>query len=186
MKAKRKDILILFLLVVIVILIVMMLFLNNSGSDNGNSDQNYQEQISELTEQLQYQNLTTDDEIEIENVCTNFLKTYYSIENSKSQNSSAEQCKKYITDELYKQILPSEAETEYSSDEIDVDYSSNIIIRDTFTNNSIPEEFLVNCTINKNVNGMKSSNEYYVVFSMVQSNNEWLISDFELVSVQGG
>lgn len=183
MQIKNKNTVIFLLLVIITVLTVIILYSNNTVlKQENNSEQKPQQQIDYLNDNK----LTAQEEIEKKNVCNNFLKTYYVFEHCKTQSDLAKICKKYVTDSLYKKITPTEVKTEYSRDEVDIDYSSNITIEKSYINISVSDELIFDCTINKNINGMKSSNEYYVLFKLKHVNNEWLINDFQLISVQGG
>lgn len=189
MTNKRKNILIIFLFSAIIALTVSLVtVLYNNDKNVPQADiQEYQNRIDLLTSQLQKEKASSDDNTTvIENVCSNFLKAYYSVQHSTSQATSAENAKSYCTEELFKRISPESSEYEYNSDELDIDYSSSIVIHKTYSNLSNPEEIIVSCTINKNVNDMKSSNSYYINLSVKNVNNEWLVDGFELTAVQEG
>lgn len=188
MTNKKKNTLIIFLLAVtvgLIISLVSVIYINDNQTDPS-AIQDYREQISLLNQQLQEERAVPDNNrIIIENVCTNFLETYYTVQHSTSLSASAEKCKPYCTPELFSRIAPGEAGKEYSDKEIDIDYSSNIVIHNTYYCLANPEKVIVNCTINKNVNGMKSVNNYFVELNVSDTANEWLVDRFELISVQG-
>lgn len=189
MTNKRKNILIIFLFTAVIALTVSMVtVLYNSDKSISEADiQEYQDRIDLLSSQLQEEKASADDYTAvIENVCSNFLKAYYSVQHSTSQAASAETAKSYCTEELFNRISPESSGDEYTPDELDIDYSSSILIHKTYCSLSDPEEIIVSCTINKNVNDMKSSNSYYINLSVKNVNNEWLVDGFELTAVQEG
>lgn len=189
MTDKKKNALILFLSVAAIALLVSLVSViyTKDNSDNQPDIKAYQEKIDLLNDQLQKQIAEPDNSrIIIQNVCANFLDAYYSIQHGNSSAASVENCRAYCTPELFSKISPGKTGNEYASDEIDLDYSSNIVIHDTYYSLEQPETLIAYCTINKNVNGMKSSNKYFIELNLSYADNEWLVNDFELISVIGG
>lgn len=118
-----------------------------------------------------------------ETVCRNFLTTYYTVYHAKSKLVNLPECRKYITDYLYSSLSPeNENSAEYSADEIDIDYSSSISINQCYQNINNPNKLLVNCTIKKTVNDLQSINDYFILFTLDDGENGWLINQFELIS----
>lgn len=187
-KENKKNILIVLLILAAIILSITLILTikDNKNSENVASDEN-QKQIELLSSQLQeYQSDNNNDNIEKENVCINFLKTYYSVQHSTSKAASLPQCKPYLTEQLYNKLFPAADGKEYEQGDVDVDYTSSISIKDTYSNNSDSDKLIVRCTIKRTVNKQQSINEYFVSFNMENVNKEWLIRNFELISVQGG
>lgn len=190
MTDKRKNALIIFLsstVLILIISLVVTIYSNDKSSLQETDYQSYQERIDLLISQLQEERSSSDEnKVLIENVSRNFLKAYFSVQNSKSQASSLQASKVYITQSLYNRLSPGEPGTEYSDNEIDIEYSSNIIIHKVYYSVLDLDQIVISCTINKTVNDIKSSNDYYVDLTVSNINNEWLIDDFRLISVQGG
>lgn len=188
MTEKRKNILIIFLVLTSIILtILLVLSVNNSKNSNNIPIKENTQQIEVLNAQLQnYQTIDDNSSIEKENVCTNFLKTYYSVQHSKSKAASLPECKAYLTTQLYDKLSPAEEGTEYSQKDVDIDYTSSISIKDTYLNRSDPERLIVRCAIKRTINDIQSVNEYFVSLKVENVNNEWLVSNFELISIMGG
>lgn len=187
MTEKKKNILIIFLALTSIILFI---FLMLSTTENNNSQditsENNLEQIESLKEDLlEYQNDNDTSSIEKENVCTNFLKKYYSVQHSKSKSASLPECKSYLTEQLYNKLLPDEESTEYPNDVVDIDYTSSISINNTYINNADPNKLIIRCTIKRTINDMQSVNEYFVSLTVESINDEWLINSFEVISIQG-
>ncbi len=188
MNEKRKNMLIAFLTLTSIILFIFLLL---SVKSNKNSEkisiEEKTEQIEVLGSQLQeYQKTDDNSSIEKENVCTNFLKTYYSVQHSKSKTASLPECKAYLTEQLYNSLSPAEEGTEYEQKDIDIDYTSSISIKDTYLNSVDSDKLIIRCTIKKTVNDMQSVNEYFVSLKVENVGDQWLVSNFELISIQGG
>lgn len=185
MTEKKKDTAIVFLSITSVIL---LLFLVLSVTENKNvATEKAQSQTETLTSQPQRSQISNDTSvIEKENVCINFLKTYYSVQHSTSKAASLPECKAYLTERLYNQLIPKEDGTEYAQDEVDVDYTSSITVKDTYISQDDSDELIVRSTIKRTVNEMQSVNEYFISLKLEYVSDEWLVDDFELISVQGG
>lgn len=188
MTEKRKNILIIFLgLTSIVLVIFLVLSVNNNKNSKDIPIEEKASQIEILNSHLQnYQTADTNNNIEKENVCTNFLKTYYSVQHSKSKAASLPECKPYLTTQLYDKLSPAEDGTEYSAEDVDIDYTSSISIKDTYLNRSDSNRLIVHCTIKRTINDIQSINEYFVSLKVENVNEEWRVSSFELISVIGG
>ncbi len=188
MTEKRKNALIIFLsLSAIVLIILLILSIKSNKNSKYIPVEEKAQQIEVLNSQVQnYQTIDDNSSIEKENVCTNFLKTYYSLQHSKSKAASLPECKAYITEQLYDKLSPAEEGTEYSQQDVDIDYTSSISIKDTYLNRSDPERLIVHCTIKRTINDIQSINEYFVSLKVEKVNDEWLVSNFELISVMGG
>lgn len=188
MTYKRKNIFIMILILIVIVLsICLALSINSNKNIKVDASNESQEKIEILNSQLQeYQNKTDDSIVEKENVCSNFLKTYYSVRHSTSKAASLPECKAYLTEQLYNKLTPAEEGTEYSQEDVNVDYTSSISIKKAYQSNSDPNELIIRCTIKKTVNDMQSINEYFVLLKVENINQEWLVSNFELISVQGG
>lgn len=188
MTEKKKNTAIVFLSITLVIL---LLFLVLSVTENKSAQnvvtEKAQSQTETLTSQPQRSQISNDTSvIEKENVCINFLKTYYSVQHSTSKAASLPECKAYLTERLYNQLIPKEDGTEYAQDEVDVDYTSSITVKDTYISQDDSDELIVRSTIKRTVNEMQSVNEYFISLKLEYVSDEWLVDDFELISVQGG
>lgn len=188
MSEKRKNMLIIFLVLTSIVLIILLILSENNNKNSKNIPiEEKTQQIEVLNAQLQnYQIIDDNSIIEKENVCTNFLKTYYSVQHSKSKAASLPECKAYLTTQLYDKLSPIEEGTEYSQENVDIDYTSSISIKDTYLNRSDSEKLIVHCTIKRTINDIQSINEYFVSLKVENVNDEWLVSNFELISVMGG
>lgn len=189
MNNKRKNVIIAFLFLATVILLILLILSVNSnkGSKNTNIDEKT-EQIEVLNSQLQEYQKNDDTSItEKKNVCTNFLRTYYSVQHSTTKSAALPECKKYLTEQLYNKLSPGEKSgTEYAQKNVDIDYTSSISIKDAYIDCGDSDKLIIRCAIKRTVNGMQSINEYFVFFRVENINDEWLISNFELISIQGG
>lgn len=118
-----------------------------------------------------------------EAVCKNFLTVYYTVYHEKSKLVNLPECKKYVTDNLYSSLSPeNESLAEYSDEEIDIDYCSSISINQCYQDINNPNKLLIKCTIKKTVNKLQSINDYFVLFNLTESEEGWLINNFELLS----
>ncbi len=118
-----------------------------------------------------------------EAVCKNFLTAYYTVYHAKSKLVNLPDCKKYVTDYLYSSLSPeNESSAEYSDEEIDIDYCSSITINQCYQDIDNPNKILIKCTIKKTVNKLQSINDYFVLFNLTESEDGWLINNFELLS----
>ncbi len=116
-------------------------------------------------------------------VCKNFLTAYYTVYHAKSKLVNLPDCKKYVTDYLYSSLSPeNESSAEYSDEEIDIDYCSSITINQCYQDIDNPNKILIKCTIKKTVNKLQSINDYFVLFNLTESEDGWLINNFELLS----
>lgn len=187
-KEQRKNISIIFLtLTTIILSISLILTINSNKNSEMKNTQENQERIEILNSQMQeYKAADNNSNIEKENVCRNFLKTYYSVHHSTSKAAALSDCRIYLTDKLYNKLSPADEESEYTQNEVDIDYTSTISIKEAYQNQSDPNELIVQCTIKRTVNDMQNINEYFVLFKLEKNSNEWLIDNFELISVQGG
>lgn len=187
MTEKKKNLIILFLSAVVILLAISLISaVYNSDKNNQKTEQSYQERIDLLNSQLQNERNTSDNnKVIIENACTNFLKSYYSVQHSNSPTASADKTKAYCTQELFNKLQPQEPGNEYTDDELDIEYSSEIFIRETYYNSNNPLELIISCRIKKSVNKIQSSNEYYVKLTVKNVNGEWLVDDYHLTAVQG-
>lgn len=181
---EKKKTLIIFFLFALVIALIITIF--NSDKSNQKSDQSYQQKIDLLNSQLQKERNTSDNSIIIiENVCTKFLKSYYSVQHSNSQTASTDKTKVYCTQELFNKLHPQESGDEYTNDELDLDYSSEIFIHETYLDLDNSNKLIIYCTLKKTVNEIKSSNDYYIEMTVENINDEWLVDDYNLIAVQG-
>ena len=118
-----------------------------------------------------------------EAVCKDFLTAYYTVYHAKSKLVNLPECRKYVTDYLYSSLSPEdEGSSEYSDDEIDIDYSSSITINQCYQDINNPDRILVKCSIKKTVNKLQSVNDYFAIFNLTESEEGWLINNFELIS----
>lgn len=179
-KEKIKTITVVFLILSLIIVCVF-LFKGTNQSSIGLEEQRPKTNITQSNaSDIDY----IDNSVEIkENVCRNFLTTYYNVYHAKSKLVNLPDCKKYLTDYLYSSLSPnSEDSPEYSADEIDVDYNSSISINQCYQDINNSNKLLVSCSIKKTVNELQSINDYYVLFTLEESEDGWLINHFDLIS----
>lgn len=182
MTENRKNAMLIFLFLAVIILLVLLLF-SGARTKQVKESMTATENVSQTVVQV-----ATDEgaaTVQKKNVCTNFLETYYTVSHSKSEAAALSKCKPYLTERLYNKLQPSDETSEYSPDEIDLDFSSSISVSSVYRNTDKSDEILVRCTVKRNVNGMKSRNEYYASFNLEYDNDQWLINDYTLVSVMG-
>lgn len=180
MTDKIKNTLIVILIIIIAILSAVLI---NSKSENKPDE--YQAKVSVLQDEnskLLQSNFENDVSTKM-NVCTNFLTDYYTVSHSKSKLVNLPKCKKYMTEDLYNYLSPSDqSDAEYSQDEIDMDYNSTISIKNYYADCNDSEKLIVHCTINKTINETKNSNDYFIELHLEQNEDNWLIDYFDIIS----
>lgn len=180
-KEKIKTIIIALLALLLIIACVFLF----KGTNKNNQDFSETPKEDVSLAQPAIKNSDSDEDISAvkEAVCRNFLTTYYTVYHAKSKLVNLPECRKYITDYLYSSLSPeNENSAEYSADEIDIDYSSSISINQCYQDINNPNKLLINCTIKKTVNDLQSINDYFILFTLDDGENGWLINQFELIS----
>lgn len=182
MSDSRKNMIIVFLSVSGLCLIIL-LCLSSAQTRQIKQSVSIHENTSLPTQQTTSANEYSS--IQKENVCLNFLETYYTVSHSKSETSALTKCRPFLTERLYNDIQRSSEGEEYSEEEVSIDYSSSISTGAVYQNSSNSNEIIVRCTIKRTINKLKSRNEYFVVFNVKYDKEQWLIDDFNLISVMG-
>lgn len=183
MTEKKKNILIAFLTVFsLAMILALVITLKQTDNIKSQSEASYTKQI----ETAQSTESSNDDNVLKINVGSEFLKAYYNIGTGTSQVADVSAYSPYCTESLASALAPPASDDEFDDSEINIKYSSGIIIKDVYLNPKDLNELVYNCTIEKQVNGNKSRQAYYITVNVVSENGSYLVSSFDLVPVQRG
>lgn len=184
MTEKKKNILIAFLTVFLLALIVALIItLKQTNNIKSQLKANYTNQIQ--TTQSAESDYSADNVLKI-NAGSEFLKAYYNIATGTSQVADVSAYSPYCTESLASALAPPASDDEFDDSEINIKYSSGIIIKDIYLNSENSNKLVYNCTIEKQVNGNKSRQAYFITVNVVNENGRYLVSSFDLVPVQRG
>ena len=184
MTEKKKNILIAFLTVFLLALIVALIItLKQTNNIKSQLKANYTNQIQ--TTQSAESDYSADNFLKI-NAGSEFLKAYYNIGTGTSQVADVSAYSPYCTESLASALAPPANDDEFGDSEINIKYSSGIIIKDVYLNSENSNKLVYNCTIEKQVNGNKSRQAYYITVNVTNENGSYLVSSFDLVPVQRG
>lgn len=183
MTEKKKNILIAFLTAFsLAMIFALVITLKQTDNIKSQSEASYTKQI----ETAQSTESSNDDNILKINAGSEFLKAYYNIGTGTSQVADVSAYSPYCTESLASALAPPASDDEFDDSEINIKYSSGIIIKDVYLNPKDLNELVYNCTIEKQVNGNKSRQAYYITVNVVSENGSYLVSSFDLVPVQRG
>lgn len=183
MTEKKKNILIAFLTVFsLTMIFALVITLKQTDNIKSQSEASYTKQI----ETAQSTESSNDDNVLKINAGSEFLKAYYNIGTGTSQVADVSAYSPYCTESLASALAPPASDDEFDDSEINIKYSSGIIIKDVYLNPKDLNELVYNCTIEKQVNGNKSRQAYYITVNVVSENGSYLVSSFDLVPVQRG
>lgn len=183
MTEKKKNILIAFLTVFsLAMIFALVITLKQTDNIKSQSEASYTKQI----ETAQSTESSNDDNVLKINAGSEFLKAYYNIGTGTSQVADVSAYSPYCTESLASALAPPASDDEFDDSEINIKYSSGIIIKDVYLNPKDLNELVYNCTIEKQVNGNKSRQAYYITVNVVSENGSYLVSSFDLVPVQRG
>lgn len=184
MTEKKKNILIAFLTVFLLALIVALIItLKQTDNIKSQTETNYTEEI-ETAKSAENDN-SADNVLKI-NAGSEFLKAYYNIGTGTSQVADVSAYSPFCTESLASALAPPASDDEFDDSEINIKYSSGIIIKDIYLNSENSNKLVYNCTIEKQVNGNKSRQAYYITVNVANENGSYLVSSFDLVPVQRG
>lgn len=183
MTEKKKNILIAFLIVFsLALILALVITLKQTDNIKSQAEANYTKQI----ETAQSTESSNDDNVLKINAGSEFLKAYYNIATGTSQVADVSAYSPYCTESLASALAPPASDDEFDDSEINIKYSSGIIIKDIYLNSENSNKLVYNCTIDKQVNGNKSQQAYYITVDVVNENGSYLVSSFDLVPVQRG
>lgn len=183
MTEKKKNILIAFLTVFsLAMIFALVITLKQTDNIKSQSEASYTKQI----ETAQSTESSNDDNVLKINSGSEFLKAYYNIGTGTSQVADVSAYSPYCTESLASALAPPASDDEFDDSEINIKYSSGIIIKDVYLNSENSNELVYNCTIEKQVNGSKSRQAYYITVNVANENGSYLVSSFDLVPVQRG
>lgn len=183
MTEKKKNILIAFLTVFsLAMIFALVITLKQTDNIKSQSEASYTKQI----ETAQSTESSNDDNVLKINAGSEFLKAYYNIGTGTSQVADVSAYSPYCTESLALALAPPASDDEFDDSEINIKYSSGIIIKEVYLNPKDSNELVYNCTIEKQVNGNKSRQAYYITVNVVSENGSYLVSSFDLVPVQRG
>lgn len=183
MTEKKKNILIAFLTVFsLAMIFALVITLKQTDNIKSQSEASYTKQI----ETAQSTESSNDDNVLKINAGSEFLKAYYNIGTGTSQVADVSAYSPYCTESLASALAPPASDDEFDDSEINIKYSSGIIIKEVYLNPKDSNELVYNCTIEKQVNGNKSRQAYYITVNVVSENGSYLVSSFDLVPVQRG
>ena len=183
MTEKKKNILIAFLIVFsLALILALVITLKQTDNINSQAEANYTTQI----ETEQSTESSNDDNVLKINAGSEFLKAYYNIATGTSQVADVSAYSPYCTESLASALAPPASDDEFDDSEINIKYSSGIIIKDVYLNPKDINELVYNCAVEKQVNGNKSRQAYYITVNVVSENGSYLVSSFDLVPVQRG
>lgn len=183
MTEKKKNILIAFLTAFsLAMIFALVITLKQTDNIKSQSEASYTKQI----ETAQSTESSNDDNILKINAGSEFLKAYYNIGTGTSQVADVSAYSPYCTESLASALAPPASDDEFDDSEINIKYSSGIIIKDVYLNPKDLNELVYDCTIEKQVNGNKSRQAYYITVNVVSENGSYLVSSFDLVPVQRG
>ena len=181
MTEKKKNILIASLTVFLLALILaLVITLKQTDNIKSQAEANYTKQI----ETAQSTESSNDDNVLKINAGSEFLKAYYNIATGTSQVADVSAYSPYCTESLASALAPPASDDEFDDSEINIKYSSGIIIKDIYLNSENSNKLVYNCTIEKQVNGNKSRQAYFITVNVVNENGRYLVSSFDLVPVQ--
>lgn len=182
MTEKNKNILIAFLIVFsLALILALVITLKQTDNIKSQLKANYTNQIQ--TTQSAESDYSSDNFLKI-NAGSEFLKAYYNIGTGTSQVADVSAYSPYCTDSLASALAPPASDDEFDNSEINIKYSSGIIIKDIYLNSENSNKLVYNCTIEKQVNGNKSRQAYFITVNVVNENGRYLVSSFDLVPVQ--
>lgn len=183
MTEKKKNILIAFLTVFsLAMIFALVITLKQTDNIKSQSEASYTKQI----ETAQSTESSNDDNVLKINAGSEFLKAYYNIGTGTSQVADVSAYSPYCTESLASALAPPASDDEFDDSEINIKYSSGIIIKEVYLNPKDSNELVYNCTIEKQVNGNKSRQAYYITVNVANENGSYLVSSFDLVPVQRG
>lgn len=183
MTEKKKNILIAFLTAFsLAMIFALVITLKQTDNIKSQSEASYTKQI----ETAQSTESSNDDNILKINAGSEFLKAYYNIGTGTSQVADVSAYSPYCTESLASALAPPASDDEFDDSEINIKYSSGIIIKDIYLNSENSNKLVYDCTIEKQVNGNKSRQAYYITVNVVSENGSYLVSSFDLVPVQRG
>lgn len=178
---KNKNILIAFLIVFsLALILALIITLKQTDNIKSQAEANYTKQI----ETAQSTESSNDDNVLKINAGSEFLKAYYNVATGTSQVADVSAYSPYCTESLASALAPPASDDEFDDSEINIKYSSGIIIKDIYLNSENSNKLVYNCTIEKQVNGNKSRQAYYITVNVVNENGRYLVSSFDLVPVQ--
>lgn len=181
MTEKNKNILIAFLIVFsLALILALIITLKQTDNIKSQAEANYTKQI----ETAQSTESSNDDNVLKINAGSEFLKAYYNVATGTSQVADVSAYSPYCTESLASALAPPASDDEFDDSEINIKYSSGIIIKDIYLNSENSNKLVYNCTIEKQVNGNKSRQAYYITVNVVNENGRYLVSSFDLVPVQ--
>lgn len=181
MTEKKKNILIVFLTVFsLALILALVITLKQTDNIKSQAEANYTKQI----ETAQSTESSKDDNTLKINAGSGFLKAYYNIGTGTSQVADVSAYSPYCTESLASALAPPANDDEFDDSEINIKYSSGIIIKEVYLNSENSNKLVYNCTIEKQVNGNKSRQAYYITVNVVRDNGSYLVSSFDLVPVQ--
>lgn len=181
MTEKNKNILIAFLIVFsLALILALVITLKQTDNIKSQAEANYTKQI----ETAQSTESSNDDNVLKINAGSEFLKAYYNIGTGTSQVADVSAYSPYCTESLASALAPPASDDEFDDSEINIKYSSGIIIKDVYLNPKDLNELVYNCAVEKQVNGNKSRQAYYITVNVVSENGRYLVSSFDLVPVQ--
>ena len=181
MTEKKKNILIAFLTAFsLAMIFALVITLKQTDNIKSQSEASYTKQI----ETAQSTESSNDDNILKINAGSEFLKAYYNIGTGTSQVADVSAYSPYCTESLASALAPPASDDEFDDSEINIKYSSGIIIKDVYLNSENSNKLVYNCTIEKQVNGNKSRQAYYITVNVANENGSYLVSSFDLVPVQ--
>lgn len=181
MTEKKKNTLIAFLIVFsLALILALVITLKQTDNIKSQAEANYTKQI----ETAQSTESSNDDNVLKINAGSEFLKAYYNIATGTSQVADVSAYSPYCTESLASALAPPASDDEFDDSEINIKYSSGIIIKDIYLNSENSNKLVYNCTIEKQVNGNKSRQAYFITVNVVNENGRYLVSSFDLVPVQ--
>lgn len=181
MTEKKKNTLIAFLIVFsLALILALVITLKQTDNIKSQAEANYTKQI----ETAQSTESSNDDNVLKINAGSEFLKAYYNIATGTSQVADVSDYSPYCTESLASVLAPPASDDEFDDSEINIKYSSGIIIKDIYLNSENSNKLVYNCTIEKQVNGNKSRQAYFITVNVVNENGRYLVSSFDLVPVQ--
>lgn len=181
MTEKNKNILIAFLIVFsLALILALVITLKQTDNIKSQAEANYTKQI----ETAQSTESSNDDNVLKINAGSEFLKAYYNVATGTSQVADVSAYSPYCTESLASSLAPPASDDEFDDSEINIKYSSGIIIKDIYLNSENSNKLVYNCTIEKQVNGNKSRQAYFITVNVVNENGRYLVSSFDLVPVQ--
>lgn len=182
MTEKKKNILIVFLAMFSIAMIVLLIItIKQTESIKSELIVNSINQIN-ATQSTDSDN-STDNILKI-NAGSEFLKAYYNIGTGTSQVADVFAYSPYCTESLASSLAPPASDDEFDDSEINIKYSSGIIIKDVYLNSENSNELVYNCTIEKQVNGNKSRQSYFITVNVISENGKYLVNSFDLVPIQ--